>query len=119
MHHLKRVSEKSAVTGMTSKNLAIVWAPNLIGTNAPSVSQIDSNETSTTKVPPLQNSSPNLVTSQSQNENNNRDLTESLNQHLEQQQKMQLSLVQNTQIIQFLIDNANWLFESQANSKCN
>lgn len=30
MKHLSRVAERSSDTGMTHKNLAIVWAPNLI-----------------------------------------------------------------------------------------
>jgi len=30
MKHLARVAEKSTTTGMTPKNMAIVWAPNLI-----------------------------------------------------------------------------------------
>ena len=30
MRHLNRVSERGPDTGMTAKNLAIVWAPNLL-----------------------------------------------------------------------------------------
>lgn len=30
MRHLARVSEKGHETGMTSRNVAIVWAPNLL-----------------------------------------------------------------------------------------
>lgn len=30
MRHLARVSEKGAQTGMTARNVAIVWAPNLL-----------------------------------------------------------------------------------------
>ena len=30
MHHLHKVSQKGNSTGMTAKNLAIVWAPNLL-----------------------------------------------------------------------------------------
>ena len=68
MTHLQKVSGHSSETGMSSKNLAIVWAPNLLRT-------------------PLSN--------------------------LEEHSKLQSNLVQNTLIVQYMIDNAKWLFESQ------
>lgn len=66
MLHLQKVSQKSKETGMSSKNLAIVWAPNLIRT-------------------PLNSSQ----------------------EHIQ----LQSNLVQNTQIVQYMIDNAKWLFQ--------
>ena len=68
MTHLQKVSGHSSETGMSSKNLAIVWAPNLLRT-------------------PLSN--------------------------LEEHSKLQSNLVQNTLIVQYMIDNAKWLFEAQ------
>merc|ERR1719245_239952 len=64
MLHLQRVSERCEETGMSSKNLAICWAPN-------------------------------LLRSKLNGEN------------------LQHNLVQNTQIVQYLIDNAKWLFATE------
>ena len=74
MTHLQKVSGQSAETGMSSKNLAIVWAPNLLRT-------------------PL-----------------------SLNSEMEHA-KLQSNLVQNTLIVQYMIDNAKWLFEAEFGAK--
>ena len=71
MFHLGKVAGKSKETGMSSKNLAIVWAPNLIRT-------------------PL-----NLA---------------------QEHSLIQTNLVLNTQIVQYLIDNAKWLFEARKKS---
>ena len=65
MMHLQKVAEKASETGMTSKNLAIVWAPNLLRTA----------------------------------------LTERTETQL-----LQHNLIQNTQIVQYMIDNAKWMF---------
>ncbi len=89
MLHLNRLSRHSNETGMTSKNLAIVWAPNLIRTAAP-----------TPTTPP---------TSPTSADNK----AELIRLAQEQQARLQFSLVQNTQIVQYLIDNARWLFESR------
>ena len=75
MTHLQKVSEQSAETGMSSKNLAIVWAPNLLRTPlSPNASDIEHS-------------------------------------------KLQSNLVQNTLIVQYMIDNAKWLFESENGEK--
>ena len=77
MLHLLKISQGSKETGMSSKNLAIVWAPNLIRTPLTNIDQ-------------------------------------------EQHIKIQHNLVQNTHIVQYLIDNAQWLFEdNKKESKTN
>ena len=72
MTHLQKVSGFSSETGMSSKNLAIVWTPNLLRTP--------------------------LSTFQGEHS------------------KLQSNLVQNTLIVQYMIDNAKWLFEHQDNN---
>ena len=78
MFHLQKVAQDSKDTGMSSKNLAIVWAPNLIRT-------------------PLSQAA----------------TAEQAFEHT----KLQHNLVQNTQIVQYLIDNAKWLFLEEPSSK--
>eukprot|EP00093_Oithona_nana_P002295 02295.XXX_45163_46418_1 [CDS] Oithona nana genome sequencing. len=73
MTHLQKVSGFSSETGMSSKNLAIVWAPNLLRTP--------------------------LSTFQGEHS------------------KLQSNLVQNTLIVQYMIDNAKWLFEDNNEKK--
>jgi hypothetical protein len=86
MLHLNRVSSHSSETGMTAKNLSIVWAPNLIRSAC----------TEPPTTPPTDGSS-----------------------ELQLQQaraKLQMNLVHNTQIIQYLIDNAKWMFEGDSDN---
>ena len=88
--HLQRVSEHKSVTGMSSKNLAIVWTPNLFRTplflSHPTLNIDDQKEVST--------------------DHQNPDLK------LEHP-KFQISLVQNTQIVQYLIENAATIFQTE------
>ena len=65
---------------MSSKNLAIVWAPNLIRTSLSTCSSAEQR----------QNTVPNCSAEHT---------------------KLQYNLVQNTQIVQYMIDNAKWLFD--------
>merc|ERR1719266_1429629 len=67
---------------MSSKNLAIVWAPNLIKTS--------------------------LSTHEEQQQ-----IVENSAEHT----KLQYNLVQNTQIVQYMIDNAKWLFDENNSKK--
>jgi hypothetical protein len=80
MLHLQKVAERSIDTSMSSKNLSIVWAPNLLRTPL-SVAQMEMHC----------------------NENE-------AEQAQEDHARLQYNLVQNTQIVQYLIDNAKWLF---------
>ena len=91
VHHLKRVSEHSGSTGMTSKNLAIVWAPNLLRSQQPM----------TMPSPTLGNGADSSSGGSS------------IGPGGDQHAWLQLSLVQNTQIVQYLIENAKWLFEGE------
>ena len=94
MTHLHQVSEKAKETGMSSRNLAIVWAPNLLRTGPlmtnDQLHKVDNNnvendkEKDETKVP----------------------TTKTTGHHT----KLLFDLVQNTQVVQYLIDNAKWLF---------
>ena len=70
---------------MSSKNLAIVWAPNLIRTS--------------------------LSSSLSEEQRQN-----TVENYSAEHTKLQYNLVQNTQIVQYMIDNAKWLFEHQDNN---
>ena len=65
---------------MSSKNLAIVWAPNLIRTS--------------------------LSSSLSEEQRQN-----TVENYSAEHTKLQYNLVQNTQIVQYMIDNAKWLFD--------
>jgi len=82
MIHLQKVAQRSKDTGMSSKNLAIVWAPNLIKTS--------------------------LSTHEEQQQ-----IVENSAEHT----KLQYNLVQNTQIVQYMIDNAKWLFDENNSKK--
>lgn len=97
MLHLNRLSKHAETTGMTSKNLAIVWAPNLIKTSPPPTLTL------TPTTPP---------TSPTATDNK----TELIRLAQQQQTQLQFSLVQNTQIVQYLIENAKWLFEQRTSS---
>ena len=77
---LQKVAQRSKDTGMSSKNLAIVWAPNLIRTS--------------------------LSSSLSEEQRQNT-VANCSAEHT----KLQYNLVQNTQIVQYMIDNAKWLFD--------
>lgn len=98
MLHLQRVSERVEDTGMTGKNLAIVWAPNLLRT------------------PLLPSSSSTISTDdsglggdqeQQQQQQQHNGSSKNNNDHA----RLQYNLVQNTQIVQYLIENAKWLFQ--------
>ncbi len=80
---------------MSSRNLAIVWAPNLLRTAMPVSSPSDDSENNN-----KENKSEVIP------ENDNAGDPEDKSGHA----KLQLDLVQNTQVVQYLIDNAKWLF---------
>ena len=84
MHHLHRVSTHGAATGMNSRNLSIVWAPNLIRPDHGGDGAAADGE-------------------KSGGGGGGGDF--------------QSGLVRNTRIVQYLIDNARWLFEAQVPGK--
>ena len=99
--HLQRVSERVSETGMSSKNLAIVWTPNLLRT-------------------PLFLSHPTLNTSTEETipvtgPHNFSNFSPKANSKMEHP-RLQFNLVQNTQIVQYLIENAATIFQNDPHS---
>ena len=73
---------------MTAKNLAIVWAPNLLRSAPPSTPTSSEVGAANAQAPTM----------------------------AEEHARLQQDLVQNTQIVHYLIRNASWLFDSNNNN---
>ena len=144
MLHLNRISERVADTGMTARNLSIVWAPNLLRTPFSSMSTASSASSSfsssgmATAAAVTQPSTSSPEAGKAKHNERRVDFdkdkppttTTTTTSHLQSHHRnssifdsqshnrLQVNLFQNTQVIQCLIENAKWIFaEDQTDNK--
>ena len=151
MLHLNRLSEKVPDTGMTAKNLSIVWAPNLLRTPLSMHTGCDNGfggvsiklngeadcRNGKVSAPKPSNNNKTIIHQDARGNGSynctgnvfaNVYLRKALNNEIcwllschnnyhfyslaaaEQHSKLQFNLIQNTHVIQCLIENARWLF---------